>query len=135
MTHYTFTRIPICKSATNDQVVWLSAKRETIDYFQLEQLPKPRGYQPDPVTGAAFVVDIPTHPSRTGGKRYRIAYGLSPTSRKPLMASFKLGNGHTRETLCLIARHLDTLPRPWLWLCNEYGNHLGGMWSYANATV
>lgn len=131
MPSFTFQRIPIAKSATNDAIVWLTAKTETIEWFKLYDLPRPRGWKPS-ADGSPTLVHMPLTPtSKAGGKRYRIAYEFVPTSRKPAMAAFKLGNGHNRETLHLIARHLDTCGQPWLWLCNEYGNHLGGNWSYA----
>ena len=117
LTSQVFIDLPNAPGGKN--LVTLSTKKATADYFRLFELAQPEGLSR--VNGSyAYRVD----PGRTRKQNtgwFRIAYAPNPSGRGWLTCRFRLSSGHTKATLAYLSDHLNSTGVEWICLTNGDG--------------
>ena len=116
-TSQVFIDMPSAPGGKN--LVTLSTKNATAEYFRLFELAEPKGLSR--VNGSySYRVD----PGRTRKQNtgwFRIAYAPNPSGRGWLTCRFRLSSGHTKATLAYLSDHLNSTGVEWICLTNGDG--------------
>lgn len=117
LTGQVFIDLPNAPGGKN--LVTLSTKKATAEYFRLFELADPKGLSR--VNGSYVYRVDPGRTRKQNTGWYRIAYAPNPSGRGRLTCRFRLSSGHTKATLAYLSDHLNSTGVEWICLTNGDG--------------